>query len=160
VCSSDLCIAIIGDIKHSRVARSAYEAFTALGVGELRLVAPPGLMPEAGEFPAGKRYTTPEQGLRAADVVMMLRIQKERMAQAEIPDGGQYYARYGLTVPRLRLAKPDAIVMHPQPMNRGVEIDSEVADGPQSVIRDQVRNGVAVRMAVLESVLRPRPVRA
>jgi aspartate carbamoyltransferase catalytic subunit len=155
-----LSIAIIGDIKHSRVARSAYEAFTALGVGELRLVAPPGLMPEAGEFPAGKRYGTPEQGLRGADVVMMLRIQKERMAQAEIPDGQQYFARYGLTAPRLRLAKPDAIVMHPQPMNRGVEIDSEVADGPQSVIRDQVRNGVAVRMAVLEHVLRPRPVRA
>jgi aspartate carbamoyltransferase catalytic subunit len=155
-----LCIAIVGDIRHSRVARSAYEAFTALGVGELRLVAPPGLMPAAGEFPAGQRYTTPEQGLRAADVVMMLRIQKERMAQAEIPDGDQYYARYGLTTPRLRLAKPDAIVMHPQPMNRGVEIDSEVADGPQSVIREQVRNGVAVRMAVLERVLRPRPVRA
>jgi aspartate carbamoyltransferase catalytic subunit len=155
-----LSIAIIGDIKHSRVARSAYEAFTALGVGELRLVAPPGLMPEAGEFPAGKRYSAPEQGLRAADVVMMLRIQKERMAQAEIPDGEQYFARYGLTASRLRLARPDAIVMHPQPMNRGVEIDSEVADGPQSVIRDQVRNGVAVRMAVLEHVLRPRPVRA
>ena len=155
-----LCIAIIGDIRHSRVARSAYEVFTGLGVGELRLVAPPGLMPAAGEFPVGRRFTTPEQGLRDADVVMMLRIQKERMAQAEIPDGEQYFARYGLTAPRLRLAKPDAIVMHPQPMNRGIEIDSEVADGPQSVIRDQVRNGVAVRMAVLESVLRPRPVRS
>ena len=155
-----LCIAIVGDIRHSRVARSAYEAFTALGVGELRLVAPPGLMPEAGQFPAGRRFTTPEQGLMGADVVMMLRIQKERMAQAEIPDGDQYFARYGLSVARLRLARPDAIVMHPQPMNRGVEIDSAVADGPQSVIRDQVRNGVAVRMAVLETVLRPRPVRA
>ena len=155
-----LCIAIVGDIRHSRVARSACEAFSALGVGELRLIAPPALMPAPGEFPAGKRFTTPEQGLVGADVVMMLRIQKERMAQAEIPDGEQYFARYGLTAPRLRLAKPDAIVMHPQPMNRGVEIDSEVADGPQSVIRDQVRNGVAVRMAVLEAVLRPRPVRA
>ena len=154
-----LCIAIVGDIRHSRVARSAYEVFTALGVGELRLVAPPGLMPQGGEFPAGKRYQTPEQGLRGADVVMMLRIQKERMAQAEIPDGDEYFARYGLTGPRLRLAKPDAIVMHPQPMNRGVEIDSEVADGPQSVIRDQVRNGVAVRMAVLEALLRPRAAR-
>ena len=81
------------------------------------------------------------------------------MAQADIPDGDEYFARYGLTEPRLRLARPDAIVMHPQPMNRGVEIDSEVADGPQSVIRDQVRNGVAVRMAVLEAVLRPRPAR-
>ncbi|MBS0386995.1 MAG: aspartate carbamoyltransferase catalytic subunit [Proteobacteria bacterium] len=155
-----LSIAIVGDIKHSRVARSAYDVFTGLGVGELRLIAPPALMPANGEFPDGRRFTTPEQGLRGADVVMMLRIQKERMAQAEIPDGEQYFARYGLTAPRLRLAKPDAIVMHPQPMNRGIEIDSEVADGPQSVIRDQVRNGVAVRMAVLESVLRPRPVRA
>ena len=153
-------IAIIGDIKHSRVARSAYEVFTGLGVGELRLVAPPALMPASGEFPAGARFATPEQGLAGADVVMMLRIQKERMAQADIPDGEEYFARYGLTVPRLRLAKPDAIVMHPQPMNRGVEIDSEVADGAQSVIRDQVRNGVAVRMAVLESLLRPHPGRA
>jgi aspartate carbamoyltransferase catalytic subunit len=151
-----LCLAIVGDIRHSRVAHSAYSAFTALGLGELRLIAPAALMPASGEFPAAKRYHTPEEGLRGADVVMMLRIQRERMAQAEIPDGEEYFARYGLTEPRLRLARPDAIVMHPQPMNRGVEIDSEVADGPQSVIRDQVRNGVAVRMAVLESVLRPR----
>ena len=150
-----LCMAIIGDIRHSRVAHSAYSAFSALGLGELRLVAPPPLMPANSEFPGAKRYSTPEEGLRGADVVMMLRIQKERMAQAEIPDGEEYFARYGLTEPRLRLAKPDAIVMHPQPMNRGVEIDSEVADGPQSAIRDQVRNGVAVRMAVLEAVLRP-----
>jgi aspartate carbamoyltransferase catalytic subunit len=155
-----LCLAIVGDIRHSRVAHSAYAVFTALGLGELRLVAPAVLMPENGEFPAAKRYHTPEEGLRGADVVMMLRIQRERMAQADIPDGDEYFARYGLTEPRLRLARPDAIVMHPQPMNRGVEIDSEVADGPQSVIRDQVRNGVAVRMAVLESVLRPRAARA
>jgi aspartate carbamoyltransferase catalytic subunit len=157
---AELCIAIVGDIRHSRVARSAYEVFTALGVGELRLIAPRGLMPESGEFPAGRRFSTPEQGLPGADVVMMLRIQKERMAQADIPDGDQYYARFGLTGPRLRLARPDAIVMHPQPMNRGVEIESAVADGPQSVIRDQVRNGVAVRMAVLEAVLRPGAVPA
>jgi aspartate carbamoyltransferase catalytic subunit len=155
-----LCLAIVGDIRHSRVAHSAYAVFTALGLGELRLVAPALLMPANGEFPAAKRYHTPEEGLRGADVVMMLRIQRERMAQADIPDGDEYFARYGLTEPRLRLARPDAIVMHPQPMNRGVEIDSEVADGPQSVIRDQVRNGVAVRMAVLESVLRPRAARA
>jgi aspartate carbamoyltransferase catalytic subunit len=154
-----LCLAIVGDIRHSRVAHSAYAAFTILGIGELRLVAPPVLMPDSGEFPAAKRYSTPEEGLRGADVIMMLRIQRERMAQAEIPDGEEYFARFGLTEPRLRLARPDAIVMHPQPMNRGVEIDSEVADGPQSVIRDQVRNGVAVRMAVLESVLRPRSAR-
>jgi aspartate carbamoyltransferase catalytic subunit len=155
-----LCIAVVGDIKHSRVARSAYEAFTGLGVGELRLVAPAGLMPAPEEFPGGVRYYTPEEGLRGADVVMMLRIQKERMEAAAIPDGDEYFARFGLTAPRLRLARPDAIVMHPQPMNRGIEIDSEVADGPQSVIRDQVRNGVAVRMAVLESIARPRALRS
>jgi aspartate carbamoyltransferase catalytic subunit len=155
-----LCIAVVGDIKHSRVARSAYEAFTGLGVGELRLVAPSGLMPAPDEFPGCVRYQKPESGLRDADVVMMLRIQKERIAAAAIPDGDQYFARFGLTAPRLRLARPDAIVMHPQPMNRGIEIDSEVADGPQSVIRDQVRNGVAVRMAVLETIARPRGVRS
>jgi aspartate carbamoyltransferase catalytic subunit len=154
-----LSLAIVGDIRHSRVAHSAYSVFTALGVGEIRLVGPPALMPDSGEFPQARRFGTPEEGLRAADVIMMLRIQRERMAHADIPDGDEYFARYGLTEPRLRLARPDAIVMHPQPMNRGVEIDSEVADGPQSVIRDQVRNGVAVRMAVLEDVLRPRPQR-
>ncbi len=154
-----LCLAIVGDLRHSRVARSAYEVFSALGVGELRLIAPSALMPEPGEFPLGKRFHTPEEGLRDADVVMMLRLQKERMALAEIPDGNEYFARFGLTQPRLRLARRDAIVMHPQPMNRGIEIASDVADGPQSVIRDQVRNGVAVRMAVLETVARPRPVR-
>jgi aspartate carbamoyltransferase catalytic subunit len=155
----NLCLAIVGDIRHSRVAHSAYAVFTALGLRELRLVGPARLMPETPDFPDAKRYHTPEEGLRGADVVMMLRIQRERMAQADIPDGDEYFARYGLTAPRLRLARPDAIVMHPQPMNRGVEIDSEVADGPQSVIRDQVRNGVAVRMAVLEAVMRPRAAR-
>jgi aspartate carbamoyltransferase catalytic subunit len=154
-----LVIAVVGDIRHSRVARSAYEAFTGLGVGELRLVAPPGLMPAPGEFTSGLRFESPEEGLRGADVVMMLRIQKERMEAAAIPDGEDYFARFGLTQERLRLARPDAIVMHPQPMNRGIEIDSAVADGPQSVIRDQVRNGVAVRMAVLQKVTRPRPAR-
>jgi aspartate carbamoyltransferase catalytic subunit len=151
-----LTIAIVGDIRHSRVARSAYEAFTGLGVGELRLIAPPGMMPEQDEFPLGHRIDTPEQGLPGADVIMMLRIQKERMAAAAIPDGDEYFSRYGLTPDRLKLARPDAIVMHPQPMNRGIEIESSVADGPQSVIRDQVRNGVAVRMAVLEALARPR----
>jgi len=152
----NLCIAIVGDLRHSRVARSAYEVFTALGVGELRLIAPHGLMPEAAEFPLGRRLSSPEEGLRDADVIMMLRLQKERMAAADIPDGADYFARFGLDLPRLRLAKPDAIVMHPQPMNRGIEIDTAVADGPQSVIRQQVRNGVAVRMAVLDAVARPR----
>jgi aspartate carbamoyltransferase catalytic subunit len=149
-----LSVAIVGDIRHSRVARSAYEVFTGLGVGELRLVAPPGLMPPDDQFTHGRRYASLEEGLPGADVVMMLRIQKERMEAAAIPDGDDYFARYGLTPARLALAKRDAIVMHPQPMNRGIEIDSSVADGPQSVIRVQVSNGVAVRMAVLEAVAR------
>jgi len=147
-------VAIVGDVRHSRVARSAFEALTTLGVRELRLVAPRGLMPDPGEFPGCTRSASIDEGLDDIDVVMMLRIQKERMTEAAIPDGTEYFARFGLTAPRLRRARPDAIVMHPQPMNRGIEIDSEVADGPQSVIRDQVSNGVAVRMAVLQHVTR------
>ncbi len=148
-----LAVAIVGDIRHSRVARSGWHALRTLGVTQLRLVAPAALMPDAGEFAGGTRYTRLEDGLRGADVIVMLRIQKERMVEADLPDGAQYFAAWGLTRERLALARPDAIVMHPQPMNRGIEIASEVADGPQSVIRDQVRNGVAVRMAVLETVL-------
>jgi aspartate carbamoyltransferase catalytic subunit len=109
-------------------------------------------MPGAHEFHGCRRFETLEEGLAGVDVVMMLRVQKERFAQTEIPDGDEYFARYGLSAARLALAKPQAIVMHPQPMNRGIEIASEVADGPQSVIRAQVSNGVAVRMAVLEAV--------
>ncbi len=151
-----LVVAIVGDIRHSRVARSACHALRTLGVAELRIVAPAALMPEAGEFEGCTRHTQFARGLTGADVVMMLRIQKERMEAAELPDGDRYFAAWGLTPERLALARPGAIVMHPQPMNRGVEIASEVADGPQSVIRDQVRNGVAVRMAVLAEVLAPR----
>jgi aspartate carbamoyltransferase catalytic subunit len=147
-----LSIAIVGDLRHSRVARSAYHAFRALEVRELRLIAPPALMPDAAEFAGCLRLNSLDEGLEGVDVVMMLRIQKERFAQAELPDGAEYFARYGLTPQRLARAQPDAIVMHPQPMNRGIEIASEVADGPQSVIRAQVSNGVAVRMAVLESI--------
>jgi aspartate carbamoyltransferase catalytic subunit len=150
---SQLAVAIVGDVRHSRVARSAYDILTTLGVGELRIVAPPVFMPEPGEFPGCARHTTLAKGLKDADVIMMLRIQKERMSQASLPDADRYFAKYGLTPERLQLAKPDAIVMHPQPMNRGIEIASDVADGPQSAIRDQVRNGVAVRMAVLAEVI-------
>jgi aspartate carbamoyltransferase catalytic subunit len=146
-------IAIVGDIRHSRVARSSWQAFAALGAEEVRIVAPQGLMPEEREFKDCKRFTSLEAGIENCDVVMMLRIQKERMTALSIPDEASYFAEWGLTTERLRAAKTDAIVMHPQPMNRGVEIASEVADGPQSVIRDQVRNGVAVRMAVLEATL-------
>ncbi|MBV9695848.1 MAG: aspartate carbamoyltransferase catalytic subunit [Gammaproteobacteria bacterium] len=148
-----LAVAIVGDIRHSRVARSAWHVLRTLGVTDLRLVAPPALQPAEGEFAGCTRCTDLAAGLEAADVIMMLRIQRERMAAAELPDAPAYYAAWGLTPERLRLARPDAIVMHPQPMNRGIEIASEVADGPQSVIRDQVRNGVAVRMAVLAETL-------
>lgn len=148
-----LAIAIVGDVQHSRVARSAWHAFGALGVPDIRIVAPPAFMPDKLEFAGCARHTTLRTGLKDVDVVMMLRIQKERMSRAALPDADRYFAKYGLTPERLALARPDAVVMHPQPMNRGIEIASDVADGPQSVIRDQVRNGVAVRMAVLEAVL-------
>jgi aspartate carbamoyltransferase catalytic subunit len=147
-----LTIAIVGDIAHSRVARSAAQAFTTLGVGSLRLVAPPELMPGREEFVGCQRAHSLEEGIRGADVVMMLRIQRERMTNGTVPEGSAYFRDFGLTPERLRLAKADAIVMHPGPMNRGVEIDSRVADGPQSVIQQQVTNGVALRMAVLEAV--------
>jgi aspartate carbamoyltransferase catalytic subunit len=153
---SKLAVAIVGDVRHSRVARSAYDILTTLGVGELRIVAPPVFMPESGEFPGCARHTTLAKGLKDCDVIMMLRIQRERMSQASLPDADRYFAKYGLTPERLTLARPDAIVMHPQPMNRGIEIASDVADGPQSVIGDQVRNGVAVRMAVLAEVIAGR----
>ncbi len=149
----NLSIAIVGDIQHSRVARSAYQAFKLLGVPDLRIVAPAAFMPKADEFAGCSRHATLKAGLKDVDVVMMLRIQKERMTHASLPDADRYFAKYGLTPERLALAKPDAIVMHPQPMNRGIEIASDVADGPQSVIRAQVSNGVAVRMAVLETVV-------
>ena len=148
-----LAVAIVGDIRHSRVARSAWHALHILGVTDLRIVAPPALMPAAQEFQGVTRCTDFSAGLEGADVVMMLRIQKERMGEADLPDNAAYFAAWGLTPERLKVARPDAIVMHPQPMNRGIEIAAEVADGPQSVIRDQVRNGVAVRMAVLAQVL-------
>src|SRR5215470_14343120 len=151
-----LAIAIVGDIRHSRVARSSFHAFRALGVPDLRIVAPPALMPDDAEFAEASRHSSLSSGLKGVDVVMMLRIQKERMGQADLPDADRYFAQYGLNPERLALARPDAIVMHPQPMNRGIEIASDVADGKQSVIRDQVRNGVAVRMAVLADVIGSR----
>ncbi len=145
----DLVVTIAGDIRHSRVARSAHRVFSTLEVAELRLVAPDELMPEAGEFEGARRFGSLDEGIDHADVVMMLRIQKERIAEARLPDEQRYHEQYGLTAARLARARPEAIVMHPGPMNRGVEIASEVADGPQSVIRQQVANGVAMRMAIL-----------
>jgi aspartate carbamoyltransferase catalytic subunit len=155
-----LSIAIVGDIRHSRVARSACHAFRTLGTTDLRIVAPQALLPEADEFPGVARSSDIARGITGCDVVMMLRIQKERFADADIPAGDEYFREFGLNAARLAQAKPDAIVMHPQPMNRGVEIESAVADGPQSVIRLQVANGVAVRMAALEVLAAPLAARA
>ena len=149
-------IAIVGDVRHSRVARSAWHVFSTLGVREIRIVAPRALMPYASEFTGCERLNSLDTGIADVDVIMMLRIQKERMETAQIPDADRYFHKFGLSAERLAKARPDAIVMHPQPMNRGIEIASDVADGPQSVIRDQVRNGVAVRMAVLEAVIEGR----
>jgi aspartate carbamoyltransferase catalytic subunit len=150
---SRLCVAIVGDIRHSRVARSACEALTHYEVGELRLVGPAELLPDSDLFPGALRIEDLDRGLAGADVVMALRLQKERFAQlSDIPDPQEYFRRYGLTEERLSVARPDAIVMHPGPMNRGVEIDSATADGPRSVIRQQVTCGTAIRMAVLAQV--------
>jgi aspartate carbamoyltransferase catalytic subunit len=146
-------VCIIGDIAHSRVARSAAEALSTHGVGELCLVAPPTLQPEQSMFPGATLLDELEPGLRDADIVMALRIQRERIEdETDIPDAAEYARRFGLSEQTLRAARPDAIVMHPGPMNRGVEIDGAVADGPRSVITEQVRCGVAVRMAVLAMV--------
>jgi len=145
-----LTVAIVGDIRHSRVAMSASQALNTLGVGELRLIGPDELMPPADDFEGAARFESFDAGIDHADVVMMLRIQSERMEQeARIADADRYFERYGRTGERLRRARPEAIVMHPGPINRGVELAPDIADGPHSVILDQVTNGVAVRMAVL-----------
>jgi aspartate carbamoyltransferase catalytic subunit len=144
-----LCVAIVGDVLHSRVARSQIHALNTLGVGEVRVIAPKTLLPAAVERLGVHVFHEMEQGLRDVDVVIMLRLQRERMEGALLPSEHEYFQLYGLTASRLCVAKPDAIVMHPGPANRGVEIDSEVADGPRSVILQQVTYGIAVRMAVM-----------
>lgn len=144
-----LTVAIVGDISHSRVARSQIHALTALGTREIRVVGPLSLLPAAIEQLGVVTYTDLDAGLAGVDVIIMLRLQFERMSAALIPSAAEYCALYGLTPARLARAAADAIVMHPGPMNRGVEIDSAVADGPQSVILPQVTNGIAVRMAIL-----------
>ena len=145
----NLRVAIVGDVLHSRVARSEIHALTTLGVPEVRVIAPKTLLPEDVEKLGVHVYHDITEGLKDVDVVMMLRLQNERMAGAMLPSSQEYFKTYGLTAEKLTLAKPDAIVMHPGPMNRGVEIDSAVADGPQSVILPQVTYGIAVRMAVM-----------
>ncbi len=150
----NLTVAIVGDLKHSRVARSTATALTALRVGELRLVAPESLTLGAEEYPDAKRCASLDDGIRGADVVMALRIQKERMNDSSIPDTDAFCREWGITEKNLPLAAPGALVLHPGPMNRGVEISDAVADGPQSGVQQQVRNGVAVRMAVLATIVR------
>lgn len=145
----NLRVAIVGDVLHSRVARSEIHALTTLGVPEIRVIAPKTLLPTQVEKLGVHVYHDINTGLKDVDVVMMLRLQNERMNGAMLPSVQEYFKTYGLTQERLALAKPDAIVMHPGPMNRGVEIDSSVADGQQSVILPQVTYGIAIRMAVM-----------
>lgn len=144
-----LSVAIVGDIRHSRVARSDIQAMKTLGTTDIRLIAPDTLHYKE-ETPGLERFDNLEEGIKGADVIMSLRLQKERMIAADIPDEQTYFDAFGITTQNLKLAKPDAIVMHPGPVNRGIELSSEVADGPQSVILQQVTNGIAVRMAVME----------
>lgn len=144
-----LSVAIVGDIRHSRVARSGIQAMKTLGTTDIRLIAPETLHYKE-ETPGLERFASLKQGIEGADVIMSLRLQKERMIAADIPDEQTYFDGFGLTSENLKLAKPDAIVMHPGPVNRGIELSSEVADGSQSVILQQVTNGIAVRMAVME----------
>lgn len=148
-----LCVVIIGDIRHSRVARSDIAALVKLGAGEIRVVGPRTLIPAQVESLGVKVYPSLDKALYGADVIMGLRLQKERMTSATVPSTGEFYRTYGLTPQRLALAKPDALVMHPGPTNRGVEIAGSVADGPQSVILEQVTYGIAVRMAVMSIVM-------
>lgn len=145
----NLRVAIVGDVLHSRVARSQIHALTTLGVPEVRVIAPKTLLPTGVEQMGVHVYHDMTQGLKDVDVVIMLRLQNERMRGARLPSAQEYFKYYGLTPEKLALARPDAIVMHPGPMNRGVEIDSAVADGKQSVILPQVTYGIAVRMAVM-----------
>jgi aspartate carbamoyltransferase catalytic subunit len=147
-----LVVAICGDVIHSRVARSNIILLSALGA-QVRLVGPSTLLPKDFERYGVRVYTQMREGLKDADIVMMLRLQKERMEGSFIPSPKEFFRFFGLDQDKLNFAKPDALVLHPGPMNRGVEIATEVADGEQSLIREQVEMGVAVRMAVLEALV-------
>jgi aspartate carbamoyltransferase catalytic subunit len=149
----NLRVAIVGDILHSRVARSQIHALTTLGVPEVRVIAPKTLLPTMVENLGVRVFHDMAEGLKDVDVILMLRLQNERMQGAALPSAQEYFKNYGLTEEKLAYAKADAIVMHPGPMNRGVEIDSRVADGAQSVILSQVTFGIAVRMAVMATLV-------
>lgn len=146
-------VLIVGDIRHSRVARSDLQALRALGAGQLRICGPRSLLPDDGTLAGCEVVNDLDAALEGVDAVMMLRLQRERMVEGLVASLDDYHRDYGLTAARLARAAPDAVVMHPGPMNRGVEIDGDVADGPQSLVLRQVANGVAVRMAVLEALL-------
>ncbi len=150
---SRLKVLIVGDVKHSRVARSDLHALHTLGTGEIRVCGPAALLPQDATLAGCATGDDFDAMLEGVDAVMMLRLQRERMEEGLVASLDDYHARYGLTVERLRRAAPDAVVLHPGPINRGVEITDEVADGPQSLVLRQVSNGVAIRMAVLESLL-------
>jgi aspartate carbamoyltransferase catalytic subunit len=151
---SQLKVAIVGDVKHSRVARTDLHALRTLGAGEIRVCGPKTLLPDDATTLAGCTVTQDfDAALEGVDAVMMLRLQRERMEEGLVGSLADYHGAYGLTARRLQRAAPDAVVLHPGPMNRGVEIDDDVADGPQSLILRQVANGVAARMAVLEVLL-------
>lgn len=150
---SQLCVAIVGDILHSRVARSQIQALHLLGIGEIRVIAPKTLLPrQAAEAFGVQVFHDLKEGLAGVDVIMVLRLQLERMQGTLLPTGDAFYRQYGLTQHTVSFAKPNALIIHPGPINRGVEIQSEVADGPNAVILDQVTNGIAVRMAVLSCI--------
>ena len=146
-------IVIVGDVKHSRVARSDLHALRALGCGEIRVCGPAALLPEDGTLDGCVVSHDFDAAIEGVDAAMMLRLQRERMAEGLVASLEDYHRDFGLDAARLRRAAPEAIVMHPGPMNRGIEITDEVADGPQSRVLRQVANGVAVRMAVLEALL-------
>lgn len=148
-------VAIVGDVLHSRVARSQIHALSTLGVDEIRIIGPRTLIPPEAHTLGAHVFHDLREGLRDVDVVIMLRLQRERMNGAFLPSEHEYYQLYGLTESKLELAKPDAIVMHPGPINRGVEIDSRVADGPRSVILQQVTHGIAMRMAIISRCMQP-----
>jgi len=149
----NMAVTIVGDIQHSRVAMSASEALQTMEIGELRLVSPPALAPDKHRFPGAVIVDNIADGLRDADVVMALRIQRERIGNLDgIPGIDEYFANFGISHESMKLAKPDAIVMHPGPMNRGIEIEGALADSLRSVITKQVTNGVAIRMAVLDRI--------
>jgi aspartate carbamoyltransferase catalytic subunit len=147
-------LVMAGDIRHSRVARSAIKMLRMLGIGEIRLAGPAEFMPGDGTVAGAEVFNDLDSAIRGANAIMMLRIQKERITGLHIPDADEYHREWGLTADRLKFAKEGCVVLHPGPMNRGVEISSEVADSPQSLIRRQVRNGLHTRMALLLTLTR------